>query len=62
MEVRYFKKNRSVEEYPISSHVIQVRVDDIRPNRAQPRADFDNNSIIRPNTVTIKTAINIAIS
>ncbi len=47
MEVKYFKKSRGVEEYPISSHVIQVKVDDIRPNRAQPRADFDNNSIIR---------------
>lgn len=47
MEVKYFKKNRGVEEYPISSHVMQVKVDDIRPNRAQPRADFDNNSIIR---------------
>lgn len=31
----------------MSSHVLQIKVDDIRPNRAQPRADFDNNSIIR---------------
>ena len=27
--------------------VLQVRIDDIRPNRAQPRIDFDTNSIIR---------------
>lgn len=46
-ELKYFKRNRMVEEYPISSHVLQIKVDDIRPNRAQPRADFDNNSIIR---------------
>ncbi|MBE6597685.1 MAG: ParB/RepB/Spo0J family partition protein [Ruminococcaceae bacterium] len=46
-ELKYFRRNRVVEEYPISSHVLQIKVDDIRPNRAQPRADFDNNSIIR---------------
>lgn len=46
-ELKYFKRSRSAEEYPISSHVLQIRIDDIRPNRAQPRADFDNNSIIR---------------
>ncbi|MBO5845761.1 MAG: ParB/RepB/Spo0J family partition protein [Clostridia bacterium] len=46
-EFKYFKRNRSVEEYPMSSHVLQIKVDDIRPNRSQPRADFDNNSIIR---------------
>ncbi len=46
-ELRYFRRNRAVEEYPISSHVLQIKADDIRPNRAQPRADFDNNSIIR---------------
>lgn len=46
-EFKYFKRSRNVEEYPMSSHVLQIKVDDIRPNRAQPRADFDNNSIIR---------------
>ncbi len=46
-DFKYFKRNRAAEEYPISSHVLQIKVDDIRPNRAQPRADFDNNSIIR---------------
>lgn len=45
-DFKYFKR-KTVEQYPITSHVLQVRVDDIRPNRAQPRADFDNNSIIR---------------
>ena len=46
-EFKYFKRNRGIEEYPMSSHVLQIKVDDIRPNRSQPRADFDNNSIIR---------------
>lgn len=46
-ELRYFKRNRVVEEHPITSHVLQVKVDEIRPNRAQPRADFDNNAMIR---------------
>ena len=36
-----------IEEYRTSSPVTQIKTDDIRPNRAQPRADFDNNSIIR---------------
>lgn len=46
-ELRYFKRNRVVEEHPITSHVLQVKVDEIRANRAQPRADFDNNALIR---------------
>ena len=46
-ELKYFKRNRVVEEVPLSSRVLQIQVDDIRPNRAQPRAEFDNNSIIR---------------
>ena len=46
-ELKHLRRNRSIEEYPISSHVLQVKVDDIRANRAQPRADFDNNSILR---------------
>ncbi len=46
-ELRYFKRNRVLEEHPITSHVLQVKVDEIRPNRAQPRADFDNNAMIR---------------
>lgn len=46
-DFKYFRRNKIVEEYPISTHVLQIKVDDIRPNRAQPRSDFDNNSIIR---------------
>ncbi len=45
-DFKYFRR-RNLEEYPVSSQVIQVKTDDIRANRAQPRADFDNNSIIR---------------
>ena len=45
-DFKYFRK-RSPEEYAVSSQVLQVKTDDIRPNRAQPRADFDNNSLIR---------------
>ena len=40
-------KTRESDELPSGTHVVQIRVDDIRPNRAQPRADFDNNAIIR---------------
>ena len=45
-ELKYFRR-RNIEEYPVSSHVLQIKTDDIRANPAQPRADFDNNSIIR---------------
>ena len=45
-EFKYFRR-RGIEEQTISSQVIQVKTDDIRPNRAQPRSDFDSNSIIR---------------
>ena len=45
-ELKYFKKNRSSDSY-ISSAVLQIKIDEIRPNRSQPRAEFDNNSIIR---------------
>lgn len=46
-ELKYFKRSKVVNEPPISSAVMQIKVDRIRPNRAQPRAEFDNNSIIR---------------
>ena len=46
-ELKYFKRTKAVEDYQASSSVLQIRIDDIRPNRAQPRSDFDNNSIIR---------------
>ena len=45
-ELKYFKKNRQNDAY-ISSAVLQIKIDEIRPNRNQPRAEFDNNSIIR---------------
>jgi len=46
-ELKYFKRSRHLPEKQIMSAVIQVRIDDIRANRAQPRVEFDNNSIIR---------------
>jgi len=49
-EFKTLKRNRNqraAEEFPISSHVLQIKVDEIRPNRAQPRAEFDQNSLIR---------------
>ena len=45
-ELKYFKKSRANDNY-ISSAVLQIKIDEIRPNRSQPRAEFDNNSIIR---------------
>lgn len=43
---RSFKKQRQ-NDSELSDRVLQINVDDIRPNRAQPRAYFDQNSIIR---------------
>ena len=40
------KKSKSTEDMAPSA-VLQLKTDEIKPNRAQPRADFDNNSIIR---------------
>lgn len=45
-ELKYFKRQKEKDE-GISEAVLQIKTDDIRPNRAQPRADFDQNSIIR---------------
>ena len=45
-ELRCFKRQRNGEE-DLGARVIQVKTDDIRPNRAQPRAEFEQNSIIR---------------
>ena len=42
----YQKRIKSAEE-SASSAIIQIKTEQIKPNRAQPRADFDNNSIIR---------------
>ena len=47
-ELKYFKKSRSYEELEQEgARIVQIKTDDIRPNRAQPRAEFDQNSIIR---------------
>lgn len=44
-EIKYFKKAKAEEEG--GKRVLQIKTDDIRPNRAQPRAEFEQNSIIR---------------
>jgi len=44
-EIKYFKKAKTEEES--GKRVLQIKTDDIRPNRAQPRAEFEQNSIIR---------------
>ena len=44
-ELNFLKKQKLDEGFP--SEIYQVRTDSIRPNRAQPRATFDNNAIIR---------------
>ena len=45
-DVKYLKKHKQAEA-ELCDRVVQIKVDDIRPNRAQPRAYFDQNSIIR---------------
>ena len=44
-ELKYFKKPK--QDGGMEPRVAQIKTDDIRPNRAQPRADFDQNAIIR---------------
>ena len=44
-ELKISKKQKPSEAFP--SEIYQIRADSIRPNRAQPRATFDNNAIIR---------------
>lgn len=46
-ETRLFKRSGREMEDATARQIVQIRVDDIRPNRAQPRAEFDQNSIIR---------------
>ncbi len=46
-EIKYFKKGKSTDEETLGGRVLQIKTDDIRPNRAQPRAEFEQNSIIR---------------
>jgi len=45
-DLKYFKRGKGIEE-EIGSKVLQIKTDSIRPNRSQPRAEFDQNSIIR---------------
>ena len=44
---KYAKRAKTDAERAFPSEIFQIRTDSIRPNRAQPRADFDNNAIIR---------------
>lgn len=45
-ETKYFKKQKQSNDR-LSEEILQIKTDEIRPNRAQPRAVFDQNSIIR---------------
>ena len=47
-ELKYWKRQapKAVSE-DISENIVQIPTDTIRPNRSQPRANFDNNSMIR---------------
>lgn len=45
-DIKYFKKTKNAEE-ELGKRVLQIKTDDIRPNRAQPRAEFEENAIIR---------------
>lgn len=45
-ELKVFKKAKTEAEQP-GAPILQIKTDDIRPNRAQPRAEFEQNSIIR---------------
>lgn len=45
-ELKYLKRTKSNED-GVGVQVVQIKTDDIRPNRAQPRADFEQNAIIR---------------
>ena len=41
------RKIKNMGESVTGVNVLQVRIDEIRPNRAQPRVDFDINAMIR---------------
>ncbi len=45
-ELKYFKRQKQNDD-DLYQQVVQIKTDEIRPNRAQPRANFDQNSIIR---------------
>ena len=46
-DLKYFRRAKQEAVDEIATRVVQIKTDDIRPNRAQPRAEFDQNSIIR---------------
>ena len=48
-EFKYWKKSnaKTASGEEISENIVQVPADSIRPNRSQPRANFDSNSMIR---------------
>jgi len=45
-ELKYLKRTRTGES-GVGTEVVQIKTDEIRPNRAQPRAEFEQNAIIR---------------
>ena len=46
-EFKYWKKSAEKAREDIGEEILQLPTDSIRPNCAQPRANFDNNSMIR---------------
>ncbi len=46
-ELKRTRKFKESADKDITSVIIQINIDNIRPNRAQPRVEFDTNSIIR---------------
>lgn len=45
-ELKYLKRTKTGED-GVGTEVVQIKTDEIRPNRSQPRAEFEQNSIIR---------------
>ncbi len=45
-ELKYLKRTRTGES-GVGTEIVQIKTDEIRPNRAQPRAEFEQNAIIR---------------
>ena len=43
--ILYGKRTKEQEGFP--AEIFQLRTDSIRPNRSQPRAEFDHNAIVR---------------
>ena len=46
-DMKYFRKQKPERTEELATQVVQIKTDNIRPNRAQPRAEFDQNAIIR---------------